>query len=438
MFCCCRRKVLTVAPAPALAAAPEADDPDLTPEEIKQVQTNLDNLQDWLAQIYSTNGNIITEVQNMLQTPEQIPDPQSPLWCAIFEMALGVISTVTTPVLGPSAEIIATVLGGTVDYVTNDPEAQAVTGVNFDHSFGLMMSRLTNTNDAVKKWLAFLKIDPNLHRNFKFCIPEKNYPPLKGVVYTIRDFAGIKVPGVNDFSFADVLQKENGSFRYSITGPEFKKKNYWRVYFVQELSYKGSCFGNAFAPTGNYNPAPRRCAAPNNNGSDTNPTLRTRKMNSNDLGKGVRIFSTDEISHHHPEYVHVESFGRDDCDKQECYINNFMVAVNDFVTKFPSAHVGPYTIDKENNEIRYYRWFIMCGYDELQDGSQSGPINHKQVIPAPGSESFTLADGNFLQWLFIDDGAGNVTNPNGVGYRDDIIRNWTVNGYQIPPTTAGF
>ena len=26
-----------------------------------------------------------------------------------------------------------------------------------------------------------------------------------------------------------------------------------------------------------------------------------------------------------------------------------------------------------------------------------------------------------MKWLFIDDGAGNITNPDGVGYRYDII-----------------
>jgi len=463
MFCCCRhrRENPTVSQHPPLPASPpslsplivspassspppppspvsEIDDPDLTPDEITRVQTNLDNLQDWLFQIYTTNGNIIGEVENMLQTPEPIPDPQSSLWCAIFETSLGVIGTLATPILGPSAEIIATVLGGTVDYVTNNSEAEAVTGDEFDHNFGKMLSRLNTTYDAVKKWLAFLKVDPNLHRNFQFTIPVNNYPPLKGVVHTLRDLANIKVPTADDTLFADALQDQNRSFRYSVTGPEFKKKHYWRVYFVQELAYSGSCFGNAFAPTGNYNPAPRRCAAPGNNGLETNPTLRIGKMNNDGLGKGTRIFSTDEISHHHPEYVHAESFGKDDCSTQDEYISNFKAAVNDFVTKFPSAHVGPYTIDKEANEIRYYRWFIMCGQNEIQDGSQSGPINHKQVIPAPGSESFTLADGGFLQWLFIDDGVGNIVNKNGVGYRDDIIRNWTENGYQIPPTTTGF
>jgi hypothetical protein len=81
----------------------------------------------------------------------------------------------------------------------------------------------------------------------------------------------------------------------------------------------------------------------------------------------------------------------------------------------------------------------MEGYSQIYDGSQSGPIYHEEHNPSHGDANFTLADGDFLsKWLFVDDGMGNTLNANGVGQRDDIIRNWTVNGWQIPPTTKGF
>jgi hypothetical protein len=35
--------------------------------------------------------------------------------------------------------------------------------------------------------------------------------------------------------------------------------------------------------------------------------------------------------------------------------------------------------------------------------------------------NFGVANGDFMKWLFIDDGAGNVVNHDGVGYRYDII-----------------
>ena len=402
-----------------------------TPDEISKIQESIDNLQGILDSIYATNTAVITEVQNML-TIQPPPDPQVKPWTDIFEVALGVISAVTTPYLGPSAEVVAAILGGSVEHVTNDKEVQKITNIDLNDSqgFGLMSSRLTNTYTAQGLYLAIIAKDPNFYRDTEFSIPADRYPPLNGKSFTIRVLLTIPVPKPDSVEGKEFLLRQTNGFRSGITKPEMQKKKYWWVYFIQDKIYKGSQFGNAYHPTGNYNPWPRRCAAPGGN-------LNTRKMTDNDLGKGVRIFANDEILHHHPEYHHSEIFGTDECHSQDDYIKNFMQAIKDFNKDFPSSHIGPYTIDKDNNEIRYHKWYLTSG-GCLQDGSESGAINHKICNPAPGDENFGLATGEFLNWLFIDDGAGNVVNSNGCGYRDEVIRNWTANGLQIPPTTAGF
>ena len=411
--------------------------PDLPFEEIAQIKKNLLSLIGQLDLIYSTNGNILIEVQNMLQTPDPPPDPTTAPWTNLFETALGVMSIVAEPVMGPTAQIAAVILGGAVENVTYDPKIQVYTNINLAQDFGLMSERLTQTYTAMRLWLEVLADDPNRFRNYVFTIPAANYPPLNGKSYKLRELAHYDIPTADKPFSGECLMNENRSFRYSVAKQEFIKKKYWWVYFVQDLAYKDSQFGNAFFPTGTYNPAPRHCSAPGPDG--WRPNLRTRHMNNDDLGKGVRICATTEIHNHHPEYVEVGSYAPNDASTQDDYINNFKAACSDFVTRFPAAHVGPYTIDKENNKIDYHRWYIMEGYNQIQDGSQSGPIYHEEHDPSHGDANFTLADGDFLsKWLFIDDGMGNTLNANGVGHRDDIIRNWTVNGWQIPPTTAGF
>ena len=453
MFCCCRprtRVTLEAKPAeakPAEAKPPEAKPanaieevglwPDLPFEEIAQIKKNLLCLIGQLDLIYTTNGTILTEVQNMLQTPDPPADPKTAPWTNLFETALGVLSVVAEPVMGPTAQIAAVILGGAVEYVTYDQSTQQFTNINLAQDFGLMSERLTQTYTAMRLWLEVLADDPNRFRNYVFTIPAANYPPLNGKSYKLRELAHFDIPTADKPFSGECLLNENRSFRYSVAKQEFIKKKYWWVYFVQDLAYKDSQFGNAFFPTGTYNPAPRHCSAP---GPDPfKPNLRTRQMNNDDLGKGVRICATTEIHNHHPEYVEVGSYAPNDATTQDDYINNFKAACSDFVTRFPSAHIGPYTIDKENNKIEYHRWYIMEGYSQIYDGSQSGPIYHEEHDPSHGDANFTLADGDFLsKWLFIDDGMGNTLNANGVGQRDDIIRNWTVNGWQIPPTTKGF
>jgi hypothetical protein len=52
------------------------------------------------------------------------------------------------------------------------------------------------------------------------------------------------------------------------------------------------------------------------------------------------------------------------------------------------------------------------------------------LVPAGsyGNQSFTLAPVDFVHWLFIDDGAGNVVNPNGVAYRKEVFTSWGLEG----------
>ena len=425
MFSCCFRNNSAIKLVKNVQSIP------FTSDEVDKIRTSINNLQGILDEIYMTNCNVIIEVQNML-TIQPPPDPQVSPWSDIFEMALGVITAVSTPYFGPAAEVVAALLGGSVEHVTNDKEAEKITNIDLNDSkgFGLMSARLTNTYTAMGLYLATIAKDPNYFRDTEFSIPVERYPPLNGKVFTLRNLLTISIPTSESVEGKEFLLSQTNGFRSAITKLEMPKKKWWWVYFVQDKIWKGSQFGNAYHPTGNYNPAPRRCAAPGDN-------LCVRKMNDNDLGKDVGIFANDEILHHHPDYMYVKSVGQNECHSQDDYINNFMLAVKDFTTKFPSAHIGPYTIDKDKNEIRYYKWFVMNG-ECLQDGSESGAIDHKICNPAPGDENFELATGEFLNWLYIDDAAGNVVNKNGCGYRDDVIRNWMTNGFQIPPSTAGF
>ena len=45
---------------------------------------------------------------------------------------------------------------------------------------------------------------------------------------------------------------------------------------------------------------------------------------------------------------------------------------------------------------------------------------------------YSLANADFLNWLFIDDGFGNITNPDGVAFRYEVFRSKNYgHGYDI-------
>jgi len=70
---------------------------------------------------------------------------------------------------------------------------------------------------------------------------------------------------------------------------------------------------------------------------------------------------------------------------------------------------------KDDSNIQYSKYYMLVGFS---DGEWSG---------------WNLATIDFYNWLFKDDGFGNIIRPNSVGMRDDIYRNWGItNGNLLP------
>lgn len=271
----------------ANSAVPESikdDSPSLTPTEALKVEEGIGRIIDILDLIYPLNLGAINEVQNML-TEDPPKDPMVKKWNEIFQAALGIITILLTPYIGPTGEILALLLGGAVDHITNDTQAISISGIDLNDSkgFGMMESRLLNTKDAMRAYLSAIYESPNEFRDKEFSIPCDIYPPTRDKVHTVRDLIYVTVPDEKSTAVSVLLQGQTRAFRSNAAKNEFIKKQYWWVYFVQDANYKGSNFGNAYHPTSICNPGPRRCVAPGHN-------LRIRKMNNDELGKDVRIF----------------------------------------------------------------------------------------------------------------------------------------------------
>jgi len=72
-------------------------------------------------------------------------------------------------------------------------------------------------------------------------------------------------------------------------------------------------------------------------------------------------------------------------------------------------------ISNNGSTIVYHKYYMFTGYS---DGEHSG---------------WNLSSNDFYNWLFQDDGFGNIVRPDSVGLRDDIFRNWSItNGQKIP------
>jgi hypothetical protein len=372
--------------------------PELTPLEIQKIKSNLDTLMDLNEKIYGENVAIIPEVWGMLkgQTEKNnAPDQKKGPWAEIIVGAIAIAGIATGAAV---IEVAAVVVGGVVEYITSDSSTTDVTHINLDQDFSLLSERNTSTYNATNIMIGAMFDDPNKYRDHVFSIP--GY-----MNRTLRDLIDNTIPGKDSQAFQLIVQAQGRQFRNNITIPEMVKMQYWDVYFVQDAAFSGSNFGCCYVPGPPGQPNP------------PGGIQRAASFNKSNYGNNKRIFSNDEIRHFHPDYVQVNAYGTSDDDLKQSYMDS----IASFIHQFPAAYVYPYAVTESN--IYSWRWYVMEGYDK---------------IPSP-SQNFGVANGEFMKWLFIDDGAGNVVNPDGVGYRYDIFcANNIMRNEHMIPFTANF
>jgi len=362
MFSCCMKQ----------------ESPNLSIDEIDKIRNNLSTLMDMNQKLYTETISIISEVWGMLkgQTEKNnAPDTGKNAFKDILVSTLAIIGIVTEQ---PEIEIAAVVVAGAWDYLSTDSNSKTETNVNLDTDFGLLSSRNTASFNALNIYIGKMYDNPNDYRDQVWTITTP-YTQWK----TLRDLINVVLPNKDSEQFQLCVQAQGRQFRNQITIPEMVKMQYWDIYYVSD---GGSDFGNCYVPGPPGAPIP------------PGGIERVRNVPS-DIANGVRIFANDEIWRYHGDYKHAESFGTSNTDFKSSYLN----AIKSFVQQFPASYVYPYSLS--NSTAISWRYYIMEGYDKI-----SGPTTN-----------FGVANGEFMKWLFIDDGAGNVTNPDGVGYRYDII-----------------
>jgi hypothetical protein len=357
--------------------------PLFTNDEIKQIQYNLDVIMDFNNRCFNEQGQVINEVFTKLHGSQYSSpsDTGNSIWQAIFETGLEIIAIATE---NPVIEIAVLIFTEVCSYTSENASKLAnYLNVNLDDDASDLFGRKINSYNANQIYLGFMHNYTNLYRDQPFTFNNK--------IYTLRDLISITLPPKDDPYFDILIQIQSRAFRQKITIPEMIKMQFWDIYFVQDNSYPKAYFGEAYRPP---------------DITITGGNQRIRAFDQNNVGNNVRIFANDEVWHVQPSYDHIEAFGNDNNNLKSSYlsaINRFIIGVESKSAGFPAAFVHPWTVT--NKSVYSYRWYIFQGFGK----------------PASGTTNYTIANGEFIKWLFIDDGAGNITNENGVIYRYDIL-----------------
>jgi len=383
--CCCRKRTNPVKTSRIL---PIATSPPFTLDEIEIIKQNLTNICDFNFYTYTNQTTMILEVYSKLYSatkPSNPPDSKKDPWANILVGALEIVGIVTEQ---PEIEILAVVVGGVVEYVTSENDTvKTITGYDLAKDFSSEIDRNQNTYESTQKILSTMYSDPNTYRDQVLSIP--GYKSC-----TLRDLINVDIPNKAAIGFTNAVAVQSRAFRANITVEEMAKLQNWDIYFVNDVICSQE--GHVYHP-----------ATPGIIGG----VQRSRLFNSDNVGNGVRVVANDEIRTNHPEYVHAQGFGTSNSDLVKSYVD----ANNSFINQFPAALIYPWTVT--NISVYSCRWYIMEGLDKIPDDSLNTPV----------------ANAGFMQWLFIDDGFGNIVNGDGIMYRYDFVMSGVMtNGQFIP------
>jgi len=374
----------------------EPPTPDLTPEENAKIQANLSAFKTFIKDCWIQQTTIITEVWAQLQhqmNQDRTSDNNSVK--KFFEDFFAVGALVDTvaafffPPLAPAFGIAA-VLCGTISALlcTNGSEVKGVTGG--DDISGMAATHF-QINDAwyhnMTKTLDYLNDNTNANRDVIFTNTN-----IKQTA-TLRSLIDISFEP-NGTCYTNWLRLCWRIFKRNLVLPEMAKSEnqFLDLYFIQENSRCANVeYGHVYQP----------CAAPFGY-NDGDGTERQRGFSKGGCGDGAVIWRNDEILHYRKDAEDVTIRGTSNDDLK----GSWLKATAAFIDKMHCAFIYPWGIN--NDTIYTQKYFIIEGFAKMRD-DQNSP-------------NYVLANNAFLNWLFIDDGVGNITNPDGVAFRYEVFR----------------
>lgn len=355
--------------------------PELTSDEIISIQTNLDSIIVLSKEINSSQLSIINEIQSNLNN-KNISDVNKNVYLEYYIKALLTIGIIIEE---SNVEIASVILGGIHMYITNNSSVK--TTIILESTFESLERRIRNTYEVSQTLLSRIHDDPNEYRDLSLSITGKNSR-------TVRDLIDCVLPLCDSEIFKDCVKIASRQFRRNVTISEMVKMQSWDIYYVED-NINTNEFGFAYTPIfgtiGDYQ--------------------KSKEYSSISIGNEKEVITNDEIIKYHTDYTRCIGTGNNNNDLTESYFH----AMNSFISTFSSSIIYPWTITDAS--VYSCKWHIVNSESKIDNGSSK----------------FNLANNNFMKWLFIDDGFGNVLNPDGVIYRVDLLTSGIVSyGKNIP------
>ena len=243
-----------------------------------------------------------------------------------------------------------------------------------DEDLGDIRNRYHYTYSQMYNDLTEMYNDPITNLDRSFNIP---FCDLKKI--TLRDLLNFNIPSKDDLLFEKCLTSHTRGFRSSLCKQELPKENKLEMIYVSYYN------GNGYVP-----------------GTSTLEILYPFAYN---YENGPLIVDNFELWANNDKVTKVEF------ENNELDYDTFIETAGFFNHSQPQSFIVPW--GNQESLYLYGKYYLMQHFTKSKD--------------------WKLAKASLCNWLFIDDGFGNIINPDGCGMREDVVRNWGIkNGDKIP------
>jgi hypothetical protein len=375
----------------------------MTPEQ--QLSDKAKSLKNFVNDCIARNANTANDVfLKLYGTNYKIPaDPKQSIVSDILSYAYGFLSDLKFE----GSDITFWIIGGIINQYKeiNEKDPNSLPQLLAEDAADIN-ERISRTLAQAYQDLAAIQQDPAKHWNDTYNLP---FGDKKTIV--VNELLNYDIPDQDNrpVDYGDMLIKFRDGLTYQVAKSEIVTRGLYKIGFPLIINMVVGYYQSLIVNPENFQKG--------HDDIDWTPLLTQYmiwKLDVNDSDGNVIINRCPKENGGPAEVFHGYN-GK----YNPCSIEDWKKAAGDYSANIcKSSFLNCYSTTQmsDNTNVLYYRTFYLI----------DGRYNYEQE--SYGDPTWYVVPDNLCNWLFKDDGFGNIVNPTGIATREDVFLNWGLQG----------
>jgi hypothetical protein len=384
------------------------------PSDEQLLSKKAESLKNFIEDCIARNSNTANDVfLKLYGTDFKVPaDPKQSIASDILSGAYSLLPNLEFE----GSEVVGWIIGGIINKYkeTNDTDPQNLPQLLAQDASDIN-ERIIRTLTQTYQDLAEIQQDPLKHWNDTYDIP---FGEKKTVI--VNELLNYDIPDVESrpVDYGNMLISFREGLTYQVAKTEIVSRKLYKIGYPVVINLIVGTFQSLIVN-------PEHCQ-PGHEDADWTPLLSPKmvwKLEQSDTSNGNTIINRCPKENGGP----AEIFHPYGSKSNPCNEDDWKKSAGEYMSTIcKSSFLSRYSIftDDSGNKVLAWRTFYLI----------DSRYNYEQES-AYGTPTWYVVPDDFCNWLFKDDGFGNIVNPTGIATREDVFVNWGLEGSKgvLPP-----